>query len=212
MSELITLTSDSNSIQHLCKDKRMAKLISILGPISYTLSKDSYSFLVNTIIGQMLSNKVADILSSRLITLCGDFVCPDTIGSLTDEAIQNIGISKSKVSYIRNLTEAIQSGTISFSEFPHLQDGEIIKKLTSLRGIGNWSAKMYLIFALDRQDVLPVEDAAFLQGYSWLYNTADLKPASLATACEGWKPYSSIAARYLYQAVDKGLTKEVFYL
>lgn len=82
-----------------------------------------------------------------------------------------------------------------------------MKELTRLRGIGTWSAKMYLIFTLDRKDVLPYEDVAFLQTYAWLYKTDDLRPAAIIKRCKKWKPYSSIAARYFYYALDMGLTK-----
>lgn len=213
MSEVITLNSDSESIQYLCKkDKRLAKVISMVGTITYKPYEDSYRFLVETIIGQMLSNKVADILCERLEQLCKNNVTPETIHSLSDAQIREIGISNSKVKYIRILTDAVVSGTIDFTQFPDMSDEEIIKKLTSLHGIGSWSAKMYLIFVLDRQDVLPYEDGAFLQGYSWAYKTSDLTPAELKKKCRKWKPYTSIAARYFYRALDYGLTKEEFHL
>lgn len=94
-----------------------------------------------------------------------------------------------------------------FNKLVHLPDVEVIKKLTALRGLGPWSAKMYLIFVLNRLDVLPYEDGAFLQAYKWLYATEDVKPPSIIKRCETWKPYSSLAARYLYRALDSGLTR-----
>ena len=99
------------------------------------------------------------------------------INSLSDEQIRNIGTSAAKVSYIRALTNAIVSDAINLTELPRLDDREIIKTLTSVKGIGNWTAKMYLIFVLNRQDVLPTEDVAFLQAYEWLYKTTDRPPA-----------------------------------
>ena len=93
-----------------------------------------------------------------------------------------------------------------------MTDSEIMKSLTSIKGIGNWTAKMYLIFVLNRPDILPVEDVAFLQAYQWLYKTDDRTPKSVQKKCNKWKPYSSIAARYLYRALDGGLTKEEFHL
>lgn len=95
---------------------------------------------------------------------------------------------------------------------PELDDESVIKQLTAIKGIGNWTAKMYLIFVLDRQDILPTEDVAFLQAYKWLYKTTDRSPASITNKCTKWKPYSSIAARYLYRALDSGLTKTEFHL
>jgi 3-methyladenine DNA glycosylase/8-oxoguanine DNA glycosylase len=94
-----------------------------------------------------------------------------------------------------------------FDDLARQSDGEIMKHLTSLRGIGSWSAKMYLIFVLNRLDILPYEDGAFLQAYKWLYDTEDVKPASIIYQCKPWKPYSSLAARYLYRALDAGMVK-----
>ena len=123
-----------------------------------------------------------------------------------------VGVSYSKANYIKNLTEAVINKQLDFSELPNLDDDTVFKKITSVRGLGSWSAKMYLIFVLNRQNILPFEDSAFLQSYSWLYNTDELKPASIKKKCAKWKPYSSIAARYLYRALDTGLTKEIFNL
>ena len=93
-----------------------------------------------------------------------------------------------------------------------MSDEEIIKQLTKLPGIGRWTEKMYLIFSLDRPDVLPVEDVAFLQGYQWTYKTDDVSPAAARKKCKKWSPYASIAARYMYQALDLGLTEQEFHL
>ena len=89
-------------------------------------------------------------------------------------------------------------------------DEEVIKELTSIRGIGKWTAKMYLLFVLDRQDILPIEDGAFLQSYKCLYKKDDISKISIGKKCKKWKPYSSVAARYLYRALDIGMTKLEF--
>ena len=213
MPNIITLDANSESVHFLCcRDKRLAKVISMIGPINYIPYDDSYSFLVSQIIGQMLSNKVAQTIFKRLIDLCDGSVTPHKISLLTDEQIKSVGTAKAKVEYIRCLTEAVISNDLIFSELTTMSDIEVMKKLTTLHGIGNWSAKMYLIFVLDRQDILPYEDIAFLQGYSWLYKTADLSPAILQKKCSKWKPYSSTAARFLYRALDIGLTKNEFHL
>ena len=88
-----------------------------------------------------------------------------------------------------------------------MSDEEILKILISLKGIGSWTAKMYLLFFLEREDVLPFEDGAFLQAYRWLYNTKKCEQKSIERRCKKWKPYSSIGARYLYAALNSCLTK-----
>lgn len=213
MPDTITLDATSESVRFLCcRDKRLAKAISMIGSITYTPYDDSYSFLVSQIIGQMLSNKVAQTIFNRLIESCDGRVMPHKISLLTDEQIKSIGTSKAKVKYIQCLTEAVLSGEIIFSELTNMSDNEVMRKLTSLHGIGNWSAKMYLIFVLNRQDILPYEDVAFLQGYSWLYKTTEFSTTILQKKCSKWKPYSSIATRFLYRALDTGLTKNEFHL
>ena len=99
-----------------------------------------------------------------------------------------------------------------FDALTEMTDQDVIRQLTAVRGIGNWSAKMYLIFVLNRPDVLPFEDVAFLQGYGWLFNTDDWRPAAVKKKCRKWRPYTSIAARYMYEVLDRGLTKEKFHL
>jgi len=160
----------------------------------------------------MLSAKVGDVISNRLLNLCNGNISPEIINSLSDAEIKNIGTSNSKVRYIRELTNAVLSEKIDFDELSTLKDEMVVKKLTSIYGIGNWSAKMYLIFVLNRQDVLPYEDVAFLQAYCWAYKTNDKTPSSIMKKCQKWRPYSSIASRYMYKALDMGLTKNEFHL
>lgn len=213
MLKIITLNAESKSIQHLCKkDKRLAKVISMVGPISYFPYEDGFAFIVHEIIEQMLSIKAGAKIYARLEDLCNGNISVESIDSLTDEQILSIGTSSSKVAYIRGVTEAVKAGIIDFSTLPLMNDKEVMKVLTSLKGIGNWTAKMYLIFVLDRPDILPIEDVAFLQAYEWLYKTKDRSKESVEKKCKKWKPYSSVAARYLYHALDSGLTKEEFHL
>ena len=123
------------------------------------------------------------------------------------EELRQTGMSQAKAQYIKILTEAILNDQLILQELESKTDQDVIQELTALRGIGNWTAKMYLIFVLDRPDVLPYEDGAFLQAYRWLYNTEDCKPESIKKKCKKWSPYSSTAARYLYRALDSGMTK-----
>ena len=214
MSEIITLDMNTASVQYLCKrDKRLTKVISMVGPITYSPHEDNpYRFLIHEIIEQMLSVKAGQKIFSRLEELCAGEINPDSISALTDEQIRGTGTSNAKVEYIRNLTGALESGTLSFSELSEMPDKEVIREMTKIRGIGTWTAKMYLMFVLNRPDILPVEDGAFLQGYRWAYKTDDCTPASVTKKCKKWKPYSSIAARFFYRALDMGMTKEEFHL
>lgn len=213
MQDLITLDMNTSSVQYLCKkDKRLAKVISMVGTITYTPYTDSYPFLVHEIIEQMLSIKAGQKIYARLEKLCKGNITPDIVAKLSDEEIRSIGTSRSKVSYIRNITNAIVSRELDLGNLTQQTDVEVTASLTKIRGIGNWTAKMYLIFVLNRPDVLPFEDGAFLQSYRWMYKTDDCSRKSVEQKCRKWKPYSSIAARFLYRTLDAGLTKSEFHL
>jgi len=213
MHEIITLTADSRPIQYLCsKDKRLAKLISTIGEISYARHDDPYVFVIHEIIEQMLSVKAANAIFERLQTLCGGYITAEKIADLSDADIKTIGTANSKIKYIRSVTNAALQDHSFFTKLESLSDAEVYTRLRALHGIGSWTAKMYLLFVLDRQDILPYEDVAFLQSYKWLYKTDDCSPASIQKRCKKWKPYSSIASRYMYRALDTGLTKEEFHL
>ncbi|MDD6826982.1 MAG: hypothetical protein PUE12_12885 [Oscillospiraceae bacterium] len=207
------ITLNDKSVQYLLKcDKRLAKVITTIGDIECYMHEDSYEFIVMQIVGQMLSNKVAKVINERLVTICQGRVTLDTISNISFEELRSIGLSKAKCEYIKFFTDAVVDKTIDFCDFDNLSNEDIICALSSIKGIGHWTAKMYLIFVLQREDVLPFEDVAFLQGYRWLYKTQDISPKSVKKKCNKWKPYSSIAARYLYRAVDEELVKDEFHL
>jgi DNA-3-methyladenine glycosylase II len=198
--------TSSQEVQHLCAaDERLAGIIHAYGDLKYSLHDDPYLFFVETIIGQMLSNKVADIITGRMVDLCDGAVTVETVAALDRDAIRGIGLSNLKTDYIVGFTQHVQDNPSFLSGLQSLDEQEILSRLTALRGIGNWTAKMYLIFSLNKLDILPFEDGAFLQVYKWLYRTEDTSPKSVAKQCSPWKPYSSIAARYLYRALDTGM-------
>ena len=208
-----TILLDDPAIIHLTKkDKRLAKIISIIGPITYETNKDPFVHMVHEIIEQMLSIKAGNAIFNRLSALCDEQITPERIQDLSLEELKSCGMSNSKAEYIMQLSLSVINGSLNFNDLESLTDEDVIQALTQLRGIGNWTAKMYLIFVLDRQDVLPFEDGAFMQTYRWLYKTNITNKQAVINKCKKWKPYSSIAARYFYHALDIGLTKEAFHL
>ena len=214
MGTYITLDKDSPEIQYLCKkDKRLAKVISMVGPISYKLHNEApYAFLIHEIIEQMLSLKAGQKIYGRLEELCDGVVTPERIAELSDEELSKTGTSSSKVRCIRSVTEAVLCEDLNFDKMETLSDEEVMCSLTKLHGIGNWTAKMFLIFVLNRPDILPVEDSAFLQTYRWVYKTDDSSEKAVCKKCKQWKPYSSIASRFFYKALDAGLINKEFHL
>ena len=163
MPNIVILNNESESIQYLCKkDKRLAKVISMVGDISYQPhDEDPYSFIVHEIIEQMLSIKAGAKIYGRLEEMCGGKVTPETINVLSEEEIRTTGTSSSKARYIKGITDEVLAGRLVFEVIAKMSDEQAYKKLLALKGIGSWTVKMYLIFVLDRQDILPIEDVAF---------------------------------------------------
>ena len=206
----ITYTLIAPEVRALCvSDARLSILINHYGQLSYSLHTDPTSFFIETIVAQMLSSKAADAITARLYDLCGGKLTIDEVLELDVTAFRGIGLSRKKAEYILGLARILRSRPCYFEQLNDMPDEEIIKHLTAIHGIGSWSAKMYLIFVLDRKDVLPHEDGAFQQVYKWLYTTDDTKPSAIRQRCARWWPYSSIAARYLYRALDEGLMRDL---
>lgn len=192
------------------KDNRLSKVIDAVGELNskqYNQSTDSFFFLVREIVGQMISANVKKTIFSRLLSLCNNELTPNNVCKLRLEELRGIGLSQSKSKYIHNLAWLVAENKINFDSLSQLPDEEVRKELMKIEGIGNWTSKMYLIFFLNREDVLPNEDGAFLQAYKWLYNTKIIKKESIEKRCKKWKPYTSLGAKYLYRALDTGLTK-----
>ena len=136
-------------------------------------------------------------------------ITPKKILNLSIEEIKSIGTSTSKAICIKNISTAVLNNELNFNDFNSMSDDKIISQLTQIKGIGTWTAKMYLLFVLNRPDILPYEDVAFLQAYKWLYGQrCKTTKNAIERKLKKWKPYSSIAAKYLYTALNIGLTKK----
>lgn len=186
---------------------RLSRLIDEIGALEIHEQKDSFLFLTREIVGQMVSAAVKKVIFGRLLELCEGEITPERILSHSVDELRAIGLSRAKSQFIISLAQKVQDGEIDFERMKAMPDNEVLKELTALKGIGNWTAKMYLLFFLQRDDVLPYEDGAFLQAYRWLYHTKRCEQKSIERRCKKWKPYTSIGARYLYIALDSGLTK-----
>lgn len=169
---------------------------------------DGYNLIVCEIIGQMLSNKVADVLYKRIEESCEGKISPEKMIALSVSGLRESGISRSKAECIIHISEMVLDGTLNMSELYQQPDTEVYRTLTSIKGIGAWTAKMFLLFGKQSQDILPYEDGAFLQTYKWLYSTSKISPLAVKNKCISWSPYSSIASRYFYRALDTKITEQ----
>lgn len=191
-------------------DEQLDFAIQLIGDLSYKIHTDPFSFLMDTIIGQMLSNKVGKIISGRFRDLCCGNMSPDAVCQLSVDELRQIGISRDKSNYLLSFARYIENNPNYFNYLETLSDKELLDDLQSHRGIGGWSSKMYAIFVLDRKNILPFEDGAFLQTFKWLYGVEEhnRNHPIIREMCKKWFPYSSIAARYMYRILDNEFTKK----
>lgn len=210
MSSELYFNKESEEVRILCeRDELLSYAVNFIGEIRYNLDRDTFKCFIDTIIGQMLSNKVGDVISNRLENLCFGIVSPETVASLDISDLRGIGLSKAKSEYILSFAKMICENPNFFEELKKQPEEEIKKELLAIKGIGIWSADMYLLFGLGRPDILPTEDGAFAQAVKWLYGYEDKtrERKSLKILLGHWSPYSSIAARYMYKILDSGVTK-----
>jgi len=207
-SMLRTFTTQSEEIQHLItNDPILGDVIKKIGTLTYTTDEGSLEFFVDTIVSQMLSNKAANAIFARLKDICGGEITAVKLEPFSISDLRDTGLSERKAGYIIGLAKHFRENPDYFDTLAGKSDKEVMNKLTKLRGIGPWTAKMYLIFVLDRPDILPFEDGAFQQAFRWAYPDIECNEKNMKEVCSPWHPYASIASRYLYWAVDSGLTK-----
>ena len=198
----------TEAVRHIVlRDDKLRLLVGYVGDIEVKQYDDLFRFIVCEIVGQMLSSKVKHTLVERLVALCSGVVSPESIILVGYEGLKGIGLSYAKCRYIMTFAGNVRSGELDLSALRFLSDEDVIRVLTRQIGIGNWTAKMVLLFALGREDVVPYEDVAFQQGYKWLYEVESISKDDILRQAQLWTPYSSMAARYIYECVNQNLIK-----
>ncbi len=187
-------------------DPILAPLISEHGPFRPRPGDDPYANLVRTILFQQLAGAAARTIQRRWFALYGDEERtpePAAILRTTDEQFRGAGVSRQKAGYLRDLAERLDAGSLDLTALPAQPDDEVIAALTSVRGIGEWSAHMFLMFELGRPDVLPVGDYGVRHGMQVAYHLDEVpSPARAREIGAPWAPYRSVGAWYMWQAVD----------
>lgn len=180
----------------------MARLIKEHGPCSMWTTKEASLFhsLASAIIGQQLSVKAADTIQHRVMQAASNPLTPKSYLGAEEERLRSAGLSKPKISYIRNLAEAIGNG-LSKRRLQVLADADAVAHLTAVKGIGAWTAEMYLIFGLKRMDVLALGDAGLQRAARNLYNHGQPREGLLMQIGEAWRPYRSIASWHLWRSL-----------
>lgn len=185
-------------------DDRMGALISLIGEIKTATQGPHFAALARSIISQQISVKAAATIRGRVLELAGD-LSPDALSAVNDEALRGAGLSASKVAYLRDLSGKVQSGEIILERLHEKSDDAVIQALTSIKGIGRWTAEMFLIFGLGRENVVSVGDAGLQRAAKWLYDLEErVDRKYLQQVMDLWSPYGSIASLYLWEAINIG--------
>jgi DNA-3-methyladenine glycosylase II len=179
------------------KDKKLGAAIERIGLIKRRITPDPFTALVSSVVGQQISSKAAETVWNRLNNLLGS-ITPESIAQAELSGIQGCGMSVRKAEYIKGVAEAAISGEVDFDSLHTLTDEEIIKKLSSLHGVGVWTAEMLLIFSLCRPDVVSYRDLAICRGMMNLYGLKELPKDKFERYRKRYSPYGSVASLYLW--------------
>jgi DNA-3-methyladenine glycosylase II len=193
--------------KHLTRrDRVMKKLIPKFGEARLQSRGDAFTTLARSIVGQQISVKAAQAVWDRFAALTPGpttRVLPGAVLALASDALRGAGLSVRKVEYLRDLAQHFESGTVHVAQWQKMDDEAIIEELVAIRGIGRWTAEMFLIFHLMRPNVLPLDDLGLLKGISVNYFSGE--PVSRAEAREvgeAWTPFRSVATWYLWRSLD----------
>jgi len=193
-----------HAIQHLRNcDPVLDAIIERVGPFTPRDAAPTFEALARSIVFQQLNGRAALTIWNRLAEKAGSPVTPQGILKLRTPTLRKIGLSQQKASYIRDLAKRTASGELNFAALPALSDEEVIATLTQVKGIGEWTAHMFLIFALRRLNVLPTGDYGVRAAMKKAYRMRDLpSPKRMQKIAKVWHPYCSVAAWYLWRSLD----------
>jgi DNA-3-methyladenine glycosylase II len=187
-------------------DPQLAGVIKTVGKYSIKIRTNAFQSLVESIIYQQLAGSAANIIYTRFIKHYNNvFPKPMQIISTSDiELKSKIGLSSNKVRYLKDLSTKVEQGKINLELLSTMSDEEVIAELTLVKGIGRWTAEMFLIFCLERPDILPVTDLGIRKAVHKLYSLPELpKPAELLAISQPWRPHRTVASWYLWKSLSK---------
>jgi DNA-3-methyladenine glycosylase II len=170
---------------------------------------DPFKALTRAIVGQQLSTKAAATIFARFEALFDAFPSPAQVTAMPDERLRGVGLSGQKTGYLRDLCRRIEEGTLPIEALDRMDDEAVIETLTQVKGVGRWTAEMFLIFRLQRLDVLPVGDLGIVKAVQRVYKLRKAPtPDRLTRIGEAWRPYRSVACWYLWASLSNAPTKD----
>jgi DNA-3-methyladenine glycosylase II len=193
------------AVRHLRRvDPHMRTLIDRIGPCRLEPHPDRFSALVRSIVGQQISTMAARSINQKLVALSGDPPRPERLIELGEIQLRTAGLSSAKARYILNLAEAVVRGELPIDEFDDTWDDEtIVRSLVAVKGIGVWTAEMFLIFVMNRPDVFPAGDLGVRAALRERHGLAELPaPRDCHPLVEAWRPYRTVASWYIWRGID----------
>ena len=180
---------------------QLAQLLPVPEPYAY---QDTYLFLIDSVISQQLSTKVADVIYKRFLTLFPEgYPLPDLLAEMPVEYLRQVGLSSAKANYVKNIAHFHREHSLYFEHLHTLPDEDILALLTQIKGVGPWTVQMVLMFPLNRPDVFPIDDLVIRQQIVKWYNLTEsgkvLRQQMMAIA-ENWRPHRTLACKYLWKA------------
>jgi DNA-3-methyladenine glycosylase II len=195
-----------NGISHIYNnDKRLAAVINAAGSCNLKPKQDYYYSLLRSILGQQLSTVAAGVIKERFFSYFNYKPLPEDIVATSDQNLRNLGLSWAKVEYVKDLSQKIIRKEIHFRGLKKMSDEDIINEFTRIKGVGVWTVQMFLIFALGRLDVLPVNDLGIKKAAKLNYGLKKLpgqERLKKLSKQNHWGPYNSIASWYLWKSID----------
>lgn len=192
------------ALNHLKKcDPVLREIIDRVGPFRMEYGPAEFSSLAEAIVYQQLNGKAALTIFNRFADLAGRPLTPEGILKLSEEQLRSVGLSKQKSTYLKDLAAKTASGQLDFSQLHELPDEEVIMHLTHVKGIGVWTAHMFLMFSLRRPNVLPTGDYGVQMALKKHYRKRKLpKPKDMEKIARAWEPYRSVACWYMWRSLD----------
>ena len=194
------------AIQHLKRaDPALGRAIARVGPCRFAPVRDGthLDFIVRSIVYQQLSGKAAATIHRRLLETLGGGASPDALAATPEPRLREAGLSRQKISYLRDLARKVNAGEVRLDGIEHADDADLVARLTSVKGIGRWSAQMFLIFRLGRPDVLPDGDLGIRKAVQQVYGLKRLpSPERVRRIGRPWSPHATIASWYLWRHLD----------
>ncbi|QIN82744.1 DNA-3-methyladenine glycosylase 2 family protein [Rubrobacter tropicus] len=192
-----------------CGDPVMEDVVRRVGPLGFEERRrgrpdDAYGALVRTIVGQQLSTKAARSIYARLTALFGDRApTPFELISTDEDLLRGAGLSRPKIRYLRDLADHVLSGGLDLGALQELSDDAVAARIVAVKGLGRWSADMFLMFHLGREDVLPVGDLGIRRAVEKAYDLPDApSPDALRELATPWRPHRTLASLYLWESLD----------